>query len=125
MVTVLYERDRGHRAKHQRPDGYSISASRTVAVPLPRLYQAWGDKQAGQWLKSEPFTVRKATKDRSMRITWPDGTNLEVMFYPKGAGKSQVTVQHSKLKSAAAGEKLKKYWAGALDTLVSTLTPSK
>jgi hypothetical protein len=40
-----------------------------------------------------------------MRITWPDGrTSVEVMFYEKGKAKCQVTVQHKKLSTAAAGE---------------------
>ena len=34
MVTVGYEQERGLREKHQKPDGYSVSASKTVAVPV-------------------------------------------------------------------------------------------
>ncbi len=119
MVTVLYERARGHRDKHQRPDGYSVSSSRTINVTLPRLYAAWGGEK--KWLEAEPYTVRKAAENKSLRITWADGTNVEVMFYAKGAAKSQVTVQHSRLKSAAAGERMKKFWGAALDGLKAEL----
>jgi hypothetical protein len=119
MVTVLYERARGLRDKHQRPDGYSVSVSRTIAVPVSSLYAAWSGTK--KWLEAEPFTIRKATKDKSLRITWSDATSVEVMLYAKGAGKSQVTVQHSKLKSAAAGEKMKKFWGAALDGLRAEL----
>lgn len=115
MVTVQYELARGLRARHQRPDGYSVSVSRTVGVPLPRLYAAW--KGTAAKLPAEPFTVRSAAKDKCIRLTWADGTSVEVMFYPKGEAKSQVSVQHSKLKSAAAGEKMKRFWAAALDGL--------
>jgi uncharacterized protein YndB with AHSA1/START domain len=92
-----------------------VSASRTIAAPVSRVYAAW--LGAKKWLDAEPYTVRKATEDKSLRITWADGTNVEVMFYPKGAGRSQVTVQHGKLKTAAAGERMKKFWGGALDGL--------
>ena len=119
MVTVLYERARGHRNKHQRPDGYSVSVSRTIAVPVSSLYAAWSGTK--KWLEAEPFTIRKATKNKSLRITWSDATSVEVMFYAKGPGKSQVTVQHSKLKSAAAGEKMKKFWGVALEGLRAEL----
>jgi hypothetical protein len=119
MVTVLYERAHGLRDKHQRPDGYSVSASRTLNVAVPRLYAAWDG--AKKWLDAEPYTVRRATENKSLRITWADGTNVEVMFYAKGAAKSQVTVQHSKLKSAAAGQRMKKFWGGALDGLKAEL----
>ncbi|HET9545067.1 MAG TPA: DUF4287 domain-containing protein, partial [Gaiellaceae bacterium] len=37
-VTVGYERARGLRVKHERPDGFSVSVSRTVAAPAERLY---------------------------------------------------------------------------------------
>ena len=36
-VTVGYERARGMRAKHQRPDGFSVSVSKTVAVDAATL----------------------------------------------------------------------------------------
>jgi hypothetical protein len=116
MVTVHYERDRGLRKVHERPDGYSISVSRTVGVPISMLYAAWNARSRAKWLPEE-FTVRKATEDRSIRITWGDGTNVEVMFYPKGEGKAQVSVQHSKLKNDAAGKKMKAFWAARLDAL--------
>ncbi|HYE60905.1 MAG TPA: SRPBCC domain-containing protein [Phycisphaerales bacterium] len=116
MVTVAYERDRGLRAKHERPDGFSVSASRTINVPISDLYNAWNGRARAKWLPDD-FTVRKATQDRSIRITWGDGTNLEVMFYPKGDSKAQVTVQHSKLPSAAAGKRVKEQWGARLDAL--------
>lgn len=122
MVAVGYEQERGLRDKHQKPDGYSISGSKTIAVPLGRLYRAWNDaKLRGRWLK-EPLTIRKATTDKSMRITWGDGpTGLEVNFYAKGEGKSQVTVQHNKLSSAKEAERMKAFWADALERLQDQL----
>jgi hypothetical protein len=120
MVTVLYERERGHRATHERPDGFSVSVSRTMGVPIAELYRAWTGEVRRKWLDEE-FAVRKATQNRSIRITWSDGSNVEVMFYPKGEAKAQVVVQHSKLKSAAAGVRVKKAWAGRLDALRETL----
>src|SRR5207247_11152697 len=91
MVTVTYERARGLRKVHQRPDGYSISRSKTVPVPIAKLYRAWVEPRLrGKWLSDSKFTVRKATTKRSMRITWIDGkTTIETMFYPKAAAKSQ------------------------------------
>ena len=43
--------------------------------------------------------IRKATENRSLRITWPNGTNVDVMFYPKGEAKMQLTVEHARLKA--------------------------
>jgi hypothetical protein len=120
MVTVEYEQARGLREKHQRASGlYDISVSRTLAVPVGTLFDAWHNEvKRNRWLPKTPITIRKATKDKSMRIAWKDGkTSLEVNFYGKGAGKSQVVVQHSKLPDAKAAVKMKAYWSKALDGL--------
>ncbi len=114
MVTVGYEQARGLRARHQVAGGYQVGASRTVNIPIAALYRAWADpKQRLRWLGAADLEVRRATANRSLRITWqpkkPAPTSVEVMFYEKGAGKSQVTVQHSKLKTAAGGQAAKKF----------------
>ncbi len=70
MVTVGYEQARGLREKHQKPEGYEISSSKTVAVPIESLYRAWEDpKIRGRWLKEKTLVIRKATPSKSMRIT--------------------------------------------------------
>jgi uncharacterized protein YndB with AHSA1/START domain len=123
MVTVTYEQSRGMRELHQKPGGYEISVSRTVNVPLAKLYKAFATEKARQtWLNEDGLVVRKATVNKSMRITWSDRkTSVEIGFYPKGENKSQVAVQHSKLPDAKAGAKMKLYWAKALDRLRATL----
>jgi len=99
MVTVTYEQARGLRRLHQKPSGYEISVSRTINVPISMLYHAFAnDKARNAWLREEGLAVRKATANKSMRVTWNDvKTSLEISFYPKGEDKSQVVVQHSKL----------------------------
>ena len=125
MVTVGYEQACGLREKHQKTDGYSVSKSKTLAAPIAAAYRAWDDKRTrGRWLKDAGgITVRKATKNRSMRITWVDGkTHVEVMFYSKGPDKSIVTVQHNKLADAKSGEKMKAYWGAALERMAETVS---
>jgi len=124
MVTVGYEQARGLREKHQRAGGYGINRSKTIAAPLPALFGAWEDKKIrGKWLAHPDFTIRKATSNKSMRITWVDGkSSLEVQFFRKGAAKSSVVIEHSKLPDARAGEKMKAYWGRSLDRLAATLT---
>jgi uncharacterized protein YndB with AHSA1/START domain len=119
MVTVGYEQARGLREKHETPRGYQVSVSKTFGIPVTRLYRAWKDKAARlRWLPETALTIRKATPNKSLRITWAKGeTNVEVNFYIKGASKSQVTVQHNKLPSLRQGERMKAYWAGRLAAL--------
>ncbi|CAN5538526.1 hypothetical protein BH20ACI3_BH20ACI3_42700 [soil metagenome] len=119
MITVSYEQALGLREKHEKPGGYQISVSRTVNVPLAKLYKAVENgKSRSSWLPEGGLAVRKATPNKSMRVTWSDGkTSLEIYFLPKGAAKSQVVVQHSKLSDAEAAAKMKTFWGQALDRL--------
>lgn len=119
MVTVGYEQARGRRQKHQRPPGYEISRSKTFDVPLAKLFAAWQDKRRrDRWLKEARLVIRKATPNKSLRITWADGkTSVEALFYSKGKEKSQLTVQHSKLADAKHAERMKAYWVKRLDAL--------
>jgi hypothetical protein len=57
-----------------------------------------------------------------MRITWDDGTSVEVGFYARGEAKSQVALQHSKLASKADVQARKAFWAERLEALAALLT---
>jgi hypothetical protein len=118
-VTVTYEQAKGLRDKHERPEGYQISVSRTLAAPLTTVYRSFAhEKTRMNWLGEDGLVVRKATANKSMRVTWNDGkTGLEINFYSKDPKKSQVVVQHNKLANATTAERMKKYWSRALDRL--------
>jgi hypothetical protein len=124
-VTVGYERIKGLRAVGQRRDGsFEATKSRTFSVPLVRLYRAFHDARTrAQWLPGVDLTVRTATRGKSMRITWPDRTSVAVGFASRGAGKSQVAVQHEKLPDRAAAGRMKQYWTERFDVLRDVLSP--
>ncbi len=123
MVTVTYEQQRGLRARHQRPDGYQISVSRTINAPVGKLFKSVSDeKTRSAWLDEKGLVVRKTTANKTMRATWPDGKqNLEFYFYSKGEKKSQIVAQHSKITDAKSAAKMKTYWSAALDRLRQSL----
>lgn len=119
MITVGYEQKRGLREKHQTPQGFQAGCSRTLSAPLARLYRHWYDRRLrALWLDDSGFAIRKATKDRSLRITWVDEkTSVEVNFVEKGPARSQVAVQHRKLPNARSVLRMKTYWGKQLDRL--------
>ena len=119
MVAVSYEQARGLREVHQKPEGYEITISRTLPVPVSLLYNAWNDPlKRRQWLKNSEFEIRKATLNKTLRITWVDGkTHVVAAFNAKGPGKTQVAVQHSKLADSKAATRMKMYWAAQLKNL--------
>jgi hypothetical protein len=124
MVTVAYEQARGLRKQYETPDGYQVGGSRTVAVPVAQLYGAFAVPAARRtWLgKDAGLTVRKATRNKSLRITWVDGrTHVDANFYARGSGRSMVALQHGKLRNAAEAKRMKAYWSRALARLKTGL----
>ncbi|HEU5041080.1 MAG TPA: hypothetical protein VFT84_09685, partial [Gemmatimonadales bacterium] len=91
-VTVGYERIKGLRAIGQRRGGsYEANKSRTIAVPVGRLYDAFRNARTRRrWPGPAALTVRTAIPGKSMRVTWNDGTSVELHFVAKGSAKSQV-----------------------------------
>jgi len=122
-VTVGYERIKGLRAIGQRRDGaFEATKSKVFAVPLPQLYRAFSDTRTrARWLPNVDLTVRTATRNKSMRITWPDSTSVQLGFSRKGVSKAQVQIQHGKLPDRAAATRTKQYWAERLAALGNVL----
>jgi uncharacterized protein YndB with AHSA1/START domain len=122
-VTVGYERIRGLREIGQRRDGaYEASKSKTLPVPIAALYRACSDERTRRrWLPGVKLTVRKATPEKTMRITWDDGTCVELYFLAKGETKSQVAVQHRKLAARDDVARMKAYWGERLGALAEIL----
>jgi uncharacterized protein YndB with AHSA1/START domain len=123
MVAVSYEQARGLRAVHEKPDGYEISVSRTVAVDAATLFAAWTDGRMRRgWLPDAAISFRAQVPGKSLRFAWIDGkSDVHATFQSKGAGKCAVNVQQRKLPSAAAAKRMKSHWAAALDALKQQL----
>ena len=127
MITVHYENDIKGRKKYEKPDGFEISKTKTLPVPISKLYKAWSQKSIrSKWLADPDYKLRKAKVNQSLRISWVDGkTGINVSFYNKGKNKSMVSVQHVKLKSSREAERMKKYWERNLTNLKSFLIKNK
>ena len=99
-MTVAYERIHGLRDVGQRCDGsFQASKSKTVAAPIGELYRAFSvARTRRRWLPDVELKVRKSTPQKSMRITWEDGTAVDVHFTEKSSRKSQVAIQHTELE---------------------------
>lgn len=122
-VTVGYERARGLRAPGQRPDGWSVSASKTIAVPVDVLFSAFADGSLRErWLPGAELHVRTMTPCRSARYDWEDGsTRVYVGFTDRGDGKSSVAVQHERLPDAETAEEMKAWWRERVAVLKDVL----
>lgn len=122
-VAVGYERIKGLRAIGQRRSGtWEASRSKTFAVSVSALFKAFSQPRIrSKWLGPERLAVRRSTPNKSMRITWPDGTSVELGFASKGRSRSTVAIQHSKLPSREDADRVKAYWAEKLAALGALL----
>ena len=112
MVTVTYERERGLREVHQTAGGYVANISRTFNVPVEALFAKFR-----RLAKREKYKEKTATAPKSLRLTAPDDTSVDVGFSAKGESKSSLAIGHAKLKSQKDVAKRKEYWAAMLETL--------
>ena len=123
-VTVSYERARGLRAVGQRRGGgFEATASKTVAVRVERLSEAFTDPALRErWLPDAPLEIRTARPGKSLTANWEDGTTRVIAgFDSKGESKSQVGLAHQRLPDADARDEMKAYWREALVRLKALL----
>jgi pimeloyl-ACP methyl ester carboxylesterase len=122
-VTVSYERARGLRAVGERPDGFSVTAQRTVQVPVEELYDAFVDESVRErWLPGARLRERTANRPKSARFDWGEGdTRVVVGFERKGNAKSTVALEHERLPGAGEADRMKAFWRECLSTLASQL----
>ena len=70
-ITGSYERARRGREVGQMPDGFRVTASKTVAVPVDQLYEAFVDPiERKRWLPDIELRERTATKPKFARFDW-------------------------------------------------------
>lgn len=122
-VTVGYERIKGLRAIGQRRDGaFEATKSKTLAVPLDTVRRAFTDPALrARWLPGTTPTLRKSASPSSLRLTWEDGTPVDVWLTSKGDAKTQLAIAHRKLASKAEAEERKAYWGERLGVLGEVL----
>jgi len=121
MVTNTYEQEKGIRNKHEMPDGYQISASKSIKIPVHDIYEKLLDaKFVGKWLDGNTFEIRLANKNKNIRINWEE-TDLEIQFFTRDTNKTQVTIQERKIYGSALAETKKEYWKEKLVLLKAKL----
>ncbi len=123
-LIVEYEQARGLRDAGVRPDGtFAGGASKTVAVPVARLFEAFDDIAVRErWLPGAAMRVRTSQASRSARFDWDDGASrVNVTFNALAHGKSQVAVEHDHLPDARAAAQRTAFWRERLTALKSLL----
>lgn len=122
-ITVGYERARGLREPGQRADGWSVTASKTVNVPVETLFQALEKESIReQWLPEAELHLRTANAPVSARYDWGDGpTRLIAGFESLGPDKSRIALEHEKLPDSEIAERMKAWWLERVEALKELL----
>ena len=124
-ITVEYEQTRGLREKHERPGGYEVSATKSIAAPADEVWHAWEDEAVReQWLPGARIAVRTATKPKTMRLDWGEGGRVAVYLDPSGE-RTRLAVQHEKLPDQEAAERWKAFWRERVAALKDLLEKEK
>jgi hypothetical protein len=123
-ITVAYEQARGLRQPGGSRDGvFTVSASKTVAVPVERLFEALVDPRLrDRWLPGAVLRERTSQPGRAARFDYRDGaTRVNVGFAAKGETKSQVALAHERLPDVERAEEAKLFWRERLTELKALL----
>jgi uncharacterized protein YndB with AHSA1/START domain len=122
-VAYSYELARGLRVVGEHSDGFTITASKTIGVPVERLFDAFVDESLrSRWLSDDRLKERTANSPKSARFDWGEGeTRVHVTFSAKGEDRSRAALQHIRLGDADEAERMKAFWRSELATLESRL----
>ncbi len=119
-VTVGYERARGMRAPNERPEGFEVSVSKTVAMDPMDAWLAFTEpSRRSRWLDL-PLRMRTGTRTRgrSARFDVPSEDNrVNVVLTPRDAKRTTVTVTHVKLAGAGDVAAHRAAWKTRLEAL--------
>lgn len=139
-INIEYEAARGVVERDKRPKGYSICATKTIAAPVAKVYEAWADAAAlNQWFSSrnqaevadggkysnadgDAGVFKRVRVNKDLRFTWENpahtpGGIVDVVFQDKGKGKTGVMVTHDRIQTRAEADGLREGWGSALDRL--------
>jgi hypothetical protein len=125
-ITVYYQRASGLRLKHQQAEGFTIYASKTIAVPIDLLFAAFVDPaRRKQWLTDGTMSLRTSQTNYTARFDWDDGsTRVNVSFVEKDSAKATVSVAHERLPDPDEAERAKASWRQRLTDLKILLESS-
>lgn len=125
-VTVGYERIKGLRAIGQRRSGsWEASKSKTINAAASTVFKSFKQpKLRSAWLDARP-ALRTTVPNKTVRMTWEDGSSVEVYLVAKSRSKTQVAIQHTKLPDRVAVDRMKWFWGEHLDRLAAKLEKKK
>jgi hypothetical protein len=122
-ITVGYERARGLRQRHQRPEGFEVSVSKTLGAPVAVAWAAVADPvMRARWSGDLVLVERTLRPPRYARFeVAEDASRVLASIDAKGEARSVVTITHGRLTDAEAVEIRRAAWKRRLAALADEL----
>jgi uncharacterized protein YndB with AHSA1/START domain len=123
VIAIGYERAQGGRTGGHRSEGFEVRASKTVSVPVERLFEAFVDAAVRErWLPDAELRERTSRRPRSVRFDWAEGeARLHATFEASGASTSSVSLRHLRVPDAEEAARLEGFWEERLSALRALL----
>ena len=117
-ITHSYEIARRGKLVGQHDDGFTATASRTVAAPPETVYAAFE-----AWLSDAPLVVRSTSLPRVVRYDWTeDGSRVSITMDAKdGGNRCLVSRSPARIPDAPAYAQRKGWWRERLLALKADL----
>lgn len=119
-VAIGYHTAKGIRPKGMTSDGFAANASKTLPIPLNRLWKLWADDDLrAQWLDPDLLTVSSASENRTFNARMnTDDSRISINFSAVGEGKSKFGLQNTRLANGEMIAERKAFWKAAIERLV-------
>ncbi len=117
-VAAGYEEARGLR---EQVNGLSVTATRTLDASVSAVFRAFNDPTRRGWVHERLYSVQAAVAPRMLKLAMPDGSVVTVTIQRQGNTRTLVSLEQSRIADAAAAERARQAWRGALERLAAML----
>ncbi len=100
---------------------FDVVVTRTLDGSMSDVFRAFNDPNRRGWCHERGFAVRSTIAPRMLRLAFADGSLAGVAIVRQGNVRCTVTVDLTKLPSAAAAERARHAWKMSLDQLAGML----
>jgi hypothetical protein len=122
-VTITYERARDLRAVGEHDKGFTVTASKTVAVPVDLAVGGVRRRDPARALASgrpASHAHRAQAEVGSLRLGRREHPSQRLL-YPRGEAKGTVALLHERLADAGEAERMKAFWRARVSALKQQL----
>ena len=120
-IANAWEQARGRREKHEMPDGFQATASKTIASPPEAVWKEVSTGAFREWAPTGWIEVTTAHPNKTLRGAWNSGGRVAIYLTEKPGGKTQIAVNHEKISDAGTCDIMKAAWRAALANLKERL----